>query len=105
MNLRLYSICFLLLTIMLICVGCVKTDDRKAYEDVVSTLSTTKAKEFFIKYPDSKYRDILANDLLLLCQHENTRECYQLVIEALPKNHKRYKETVDYYNRTFVKKQ
>jgi hypothetical protein len=66
--------------------------------------SMEKAKRFFDNYPQSQYRDKLVNEIIDWCKHEETEEGYKLALEALPKNHLRYKEVVAYYEKHFVNK-
>ena len=83
--------------------GCGKPPDQKAYEEVIATMSMDKARGFFDKYPQSRYRDKLADEIIGWCEQENTEDCYKLILETLPGEHPRYKEIVAYYEKHFEK--
>jgi len=88
---------FILLAISISFVSsCNKLNDKKEYEETIATMSMEKAKRFFDNYPESQYRDKLANEIIGWCNQEETEVCYKMLIDVLPKNHPRYKEVVDY---------
>jgi hypothetical protein len=95
---------FILALVSMLFFSCSKPPDQKAYEEIVATMSMEKAKRFFDNYPQSQYRDKLVNEIIDWCKHEETEEGYKLALEALPKNHLRYKEVVAYYEKHFVNK-
>jgi hypothetical protein len=82
-------------------VGCGKSPDQKAYEDIVATMSTEKAKTFFDSYPQSPYREQLAREILGWCKSENTKECYELIIQTLPHDLPSYRDAVAIYQERF----
>lgn len=83
--------------------NCNKSSDKKAYEEVVATMSMQKARHFFAKYPYSTYRDKLVSELIEWCKREETEECYRLMLHAIPKDHPQYKEMSSYYESRFGK--
>lgn len=84
--------------------SCGKPADQKMYEEVIATMSAEKAKKFFNNFPQSKYRDRLVNEMIGWCKEEKTKECYELILEALPKEHPGYGEMISYYQEHFGKK-
>jgi hypothetical protein len=85
--------------------GCGKPPDQKAYEEIVATMSMEKAKSFFDKYPQSPYRDKLADEIMNWCEQEAiTAVCYKMILDTLPKGQPRYKEAAAYYEKHFGKK-
>lgn len=79
--------------------SCGKPSEEKAYEEVISTMSIEKAKQFFMYYPQGKYRDRLVNELIGWCKQEETAVCYKMILEAIPKDHPKYKDTLVYYEK------
>ncbi len=84
--------------------NCGKPSDQKAYEEVLGTMSMEKARIFFDKYPKSQYRDKLINEIVAWCKKEDTESSYKIAIEALPKDHPRYKELVNHFEERFASK-
>lgn len=95
------SMFVVVLTSISFILSCSKPSDKKAYEEIVATMSIEKAKRFFRNYPESKYRDRLANEIVGWCKQEETEECYKMILETLPKDHPRFKEVADYYEKHF----
>jgi hypothetical protein len=86
---------------ILLILGCGTPPDQMAYEEVVATMSTKRAKQFFETYPHSRYRDRLADHIVTWCEREHTRDCYGLILEVLPRDHARYQEVAAYYEKAF----
>jgi hypothetical protein len=84
--------------------GCSKSPDQKAYEEIVATMSMEKAKKFFDNYPQSPYRDKLVNEMIEWSKNEETESGFRIIMEALPKDHPRYKEVVANYEKRFGEK-
>ncbi len=79
------------------------TSDKKAYEEILNTMSMNKAKRFFDRYPQSKYKDQLITKIIGWCKQENTEECYRMILDTIPKNDKQYEAMFFYYERHFFK--
>lgn len=58
-------------------------------------MSMEKAKRFFELYPDSRYGDRLAAEIVEWCRQDGTGECRRMALEALPKDHPRRVELAD----------
>lgn len=101
MTIRQLNVCILMLVSILSFPGCDKSPDQKAYEEVVATMSMEKAKRFFDNYPRSQSRDRLIEDIREWCRREETKECYQLIIQTLPRDHRLYPEVVAFYEKRF----
>lgn len=93
----LFTVIFLLIYILVF----YKPSDQKAYNEVIATMSMEKAKHFFYDYPDSRFKDILVNQIVEWCQQEKNEECYKIILETIPKDHVKYKELSSYYNEQF----
>lgn len=91
----------LVLAGILYALGCGKPSDQEAYEEVVATMSMERAKHFFSSYPQSPYRNRLADQIAEWCKREDTRECYRLILDVLPKDLARYQEVAAYYEKRF----
>ena len=76
-------------------------EDQRAYEEVLATLSMAKAKQFCAEHQGSPYASRLGEDLVAWCYHENTRDCFELVLMALPREHSRRAEVMAYYRSHF----
>ena len=99
-----FSICSLMLAGILFIWGCGKPSDQKAYEEIVATMAMEKAKRFFDTYPQSPYRNRLVEEIVEWCQREDTEECYRVILQALPKDDRRYQEVVAHYEKRFGEK-
>jgi len=80
-----------------------KPSDQQAYEEVVATMSMKKAKRFFDEYPHSEFRDKLIGEIIGWCKKEETEECYRMILDAIPKDHVRYREVSSYYEKQYRK--
>lgn len=92
---------FGILLVTLTMLNCGKPPDQKAYEEVITTMSLSKAKDFFSKYPQSKYADKLVKDITGWCDQEGTKGCYEMVLETIPKDHPKRSELADFYKKRF----
>lgn len=90
-------ILMLLMSGWFVVAGCGKPPDQKAYEEVISSMSLAKAKDFFNGYPRSAFRERLINDLIDWCKTEKTAQCYSMILEALPEDHPKSKEVANFY--------
>ncbi len=84
------------------CTG--KAADQKMYEEIMATMSAEKAKKFFQEFPQSRYRERLVQEMIGWCRQEKSKECYELILDALPKDHSQYGEIRSYYQEHFKKK-
>jgi hypothetical protein len=75
--------------------------DYKAYQQVIATMSMEKARRFFQEHPNSRYKDILVNEIIEWCNQEKTEECYRIILDTVPKDHPRFKQLSDYYHEHF----
>ncbi len=101
MSVRRLNVCILMLVSILSFPGCGKSTEQKTYEEVVATMSMEKAKNFFDSYPRSQYRERLVEQIIEWCRGEETKECYQLIIQTLPRDHRLYPEVVALYEKRF----
>jgi len=95
---------FSLLAVLGLCLvfaACGKSPDRRAYDDVVATMSLHKAEQFFERFPQSPCRDRLVDDIIGWCRREGTAECYEMALGVIPKDHPGYEAAVSDYSRRF----
>lgn len=85
--------------------SCGKPSEQKAYDEVIAAMSAEKAKQFFKDYPESKLKDRLIDEIIGWCKHDKTAGCYKMILDAIPKEHPRYKEAFAYYEKHFGGKQ
>jgi len=92
-------------TIILLCILTFfvldKPSDHKAYDEVIATMSMKKAQRFFNEHSNSRYTDILVNEITEWCNQEKTEECYRIVLDTIPKDHLKYKDLSSYYDKHF----
>lgn len=89
------------LGLCLILAACGKSPDRRAYDDVVTTMSLQKAKRYFEQYPGSPYRDRLVEDIIDWRGREGSEECSELILGVILEDHPRYREAVSDHERHF----
>jgi hypothetical protein len=86
--------CVVVLLVML--QGCFKSDEQKAYEETVSSLSLQKFTSFFQKYPHSKYGELMVSEFSVACDvNPDSRGCYEMILKAIPKDSLQYDKVVD----------
>ncbi len=81
-----------------------KLSDLEAYEEVIATMSMEKANHFFNNHKNSKYKDILVEEIIEWCNEEKTEKCYKIILDTIPKDHIRYLELSTYYEIHFKDK-
>ncbi len=104
---RIGRIRFLLPAVLGLCAilaACGKSPDRRAYDDVVATMSLQKARQFFERYPGSPYRDRLVDDIIEWCRRDGTEECSKMILGVIPRDHPRYQEVVSDHERRFKRR-
>ncbi len=79
--------------------GCFSSGEKKAHEEVLSTLSIEKLAAFFKKYPASKYDDLLIKEFSNRCDADPDRKsCYRMILEAIPSTNSNYAEINQKFN-------
>jgi hypothetical protein len=96
---RIVALCALLL------LGCQKSSEKTAYEEIVATMSMEKARRFFDHYPRSEYRQKLGREIASWCKKEGTRESYEMVLNALPRDAEEYGNLAACYRELFAERQ
>lgn len=77
--------------ISLLLITCGKPSDQKAYEDVISTMSLEKAKNFFYTHPESPYADRLASDLVIMYSNEKSEVLCTELLKIIPEKYSQHK--------------
>lgn len=88
------GVCIAVLLVML--QGCFKSDEQKAYEEAVSTVSLQKIASFFEKYPNSKYGELIIAEFSATCDVDpDSKGCYRMILKASPKDNVQYGEILN----------
>jgi len=84
----------MLVFVVLCVVACGRSSEERAYDEVRSTASLSKLREFFAEFPKSELGPPLAREAVTWCRRDPVEGCLEAIRNALPLPDPRYAELI-----------